>query len=173
MAKNKDEKQKIIEDLEEKIKIQKAMVFVDFSGIDSKFLFALREKLKKANCLLKVVKKTLLEKTLGKLEKKEISEKIKTFKGQLALVFGFEDEVMPAKICYQVAKENENLKILAGVFGGEFKKKEKVIELAQLPSRGELLARLVGGLENPISNFVNVLKGNIKGLIYILARAKT
>lgn len=173
MAKSRDEKQKIIKDLEKEIKKQKSMVFVDFSNLDSKSLFDLREKLGESNCLLKVTKKTLLEKTFEKLNKKNLSEKIKEIKVQLALVFGFQDEIIPAKICYQFSEENKNLKILGGIFEEEFLGKDKVIELAQLSSKTELLARFVRSLKSPVSGFVNVLEGNIKGLITVLAKVKT
>jgi len=66
-----------------------------------------------------------------------------------------------------------NLKILGGIFKNEFVEAEKIIELAKLPTREELLARLVGSISAPISNFINVLEANIKGLIYVLTKAKT
>ena len=173
MPKTKTEKQKIIEGLEKKIKTQKSIIFVDFSNLDSKSLFDLRERLEESKCLLQVAKKTLLEKTLEKLGKKTLAEKIKQIKTQLALVFGLEDEIVPAKVCYQFSQENENLKILGGVFNEEFLEKEKVIELAQLPSKQELLSRFIGSLKSPISNIKNVLEGNIKGLICVLDAIKS
>jgi len=172
MAISKEKKQKIIADLEEKIKKQKTIVFVDFNNLDSKSFFDLRKKLKKAECLLKITKKTLLEKTFDKLSKKNFLEEIKKIKTQLALVFGFDDEITPSKICYQFSKENENLKILGGIFDNHFLEKEKVIELAQLPSKNELLGKLVWTLESPISKFVNVLENNIKGLVIVLSKIK-
>lgn len=172
MPKTKEQKEKIIEDLAENLQKQKSIVFIDFSGCDSKFLFNLRDELQKSNCLLKIAKKTLFKKALENLEMKNISKKINQIKVQLALIFGFGDEIVPFKICYQFSRENENLKILGGIFGNEFLEKEKATELAQLPSRDELWARLIGSLQSPVSNFVNVLKGNIKGLIYALSAIK-
>ena len=173
MAKSKKQKQEIIDDLKEKLEEQKSTVFVDFSGCDSKFLFKLRDELQKSNCHLKIVKKTLLKKTLENLKMENISEEINQIEAQLALIFGFGEEIIPAKICYQFSQEDENLKILGGIFNNEFAAKEKIIELAQLPSKDELLARLVGSLQSPISGLVNTLKNNIKGLLYVLANAKT
>jgi len=66
-----------------------------------------------------------------------------------------------------------NLKILGGFLENKFVEAEKIIELAKLPTREELLARLVGSISAPISNFINVLEANIKGLIYVLTKAKT
>jgi large subunit ribosomal protein L10 len=173
MPKSREEKQKIIEDLKEKLQKQKVVVLVDFSGLDSKPLATLREEFKKSDSCFQVVKKTLLKKALDALNQKNLLEKIEEIKGQLALGFGFADEVTPAKICYQLQKENENLKILGGILGNEFVEKEKVVELAKLPSRQELLARLVGSLQSPISNLINICKNNIKGLIGVLNAIKS
>lgn len=189
MPKTKEQKQVIIKDLLEKINKQKAMVLVGFDNLNSSVLFDLRRKLKEQRCLLKVIKKTLLEKTFEKLDQRDLLEKIKEIKSQLALVFGFEDEIIPAKICHQFSKQKENLKILGGIMeiknekdlsmeqdvkmkNYEFLFAEKVIELAQLPSKNELLARIMLSLQSPVLNFINVLQGNIKGLIYILAKVK-
>lgn len=173
MPKTKEQKQKIINDLKEKIARQKAMVFVDLEGMNSKALFQLRDELKKNDCNLQIVKKTLFRKALEALSIEKIAEKIAQVEKQLALAFGFDDEISPAKTCYEFSKTNENLKILGGVIENEFIEKEKMLELAQIPSRAELLARLVGSLQAPVSNFVYTLKGNIKGLVYVLANAKT
>ena len=172
MPKTREEKQKIIEDLKEKLQTKKSIVLVNYKGLDSKTLATLREDFKKGNGCFQVVKKTLLKKALEKLNKKDLLEKISQISGELALGFGFEDEILPAKICYKYSQENENLKILGGVLGDEYIEKEKVIELAKLPSKEEILARLVGSLQNPILKFVNVLQGNIKGLIFALEAIK-
>ena len=77
--------------------------------------------------------------------------------GQLALVFGIEDEIAPARIANQFAKTQENLKILGGIFENRFIEREKVLALANLPSRNELLGRLVGSIYSPVTSFVRVL----------------
>ena len=61
---------------------------------------------------------------------------------------------------------------MAGYFDKKFREKEEMITLAQLPTKNELLANLIGNLSAPISNFVNVLEGNIKGLVYLLSLIK-
>jgi len=77
--------------------------------------------------------------------------------GQLALVFGIEDEIAPARISNQFAKAHENFKILGGIFEKRFIDKTKVLELASIPPRNELLGRLVGSIYSPVSSFVRVL----------------
>lgn len=165
MALTKEKKQKIVDDLKEKVAKAKAIIFVDFTGLKVKELSELRKKLKLTDGEIKVVKKTLAGRVLR--ENKLEFEKEKT-KGEIALVFGYQDEISPAKTVYQFSSGNENLKILGGFLQNEFNEDEKIIALAKLPTRDELLANLVRAISAPISGFVNVIQGNTKGLILAL-----
>ena len=169
MALTKQQKQKIIGDLKEMLSRQKAIILVGISGLKVKDIAQLRKKLKAIDGNLKVVKKTLIE--LAFKESKLEFDKDK-FREEIALAFGFKDEILPAKTVYQFSRENEKLKILGGYLEGNFKEAEEIITLAQLPTREELLAKLVGSISSPISGLVNVLQGNIKGLIYALSAIK-
>ena len=102
----------------------------------------------------------------------DFAQKLAQLKTQIALVFGYEDEISSAKILHQFALENPNLKILGGYFEKKIREGDEIITLAQLPTRDELLANFVGTLSAPVSNFINVLDGNIKGLIFILSKIK-
>ncbi len=168
MPKTKEQKQEIIKDLQDKVAKQKASVFIDLGPTDAKRVFQFRDELKQAGCLLQVVKKTLLEKVLEQAKELEILEKVKEMKGQMAVVFGFMDEVSPAKISFEASKKNDQIKLLAGVLGKEFLAQERVMELAKLPTKPELLGKLLGTMQAPVSNFVYVLNGNIKGLVCAL-----
>ncbi len=169
MAKTKEQKKKILEELKENLQKQKTLIFVDFTGVKVKDMFQLRQNLKKTEGLFKVVKKTLIGLALKDTGLEADLEKIK---GEIALVFGFKDEVSPAKIVYNFSKENPNLKILGGFFENKFRPAEDFIALAQIPSREELLAKLVGSISSPMSNFVRALQYNLKGLLYVLSRIK-
>jgi len=171
MALTRAQKQKIITDLKDKIARQKAMVLVGITGLGVEEISDLRKKLKAADANLKVAKKTLIEKAFKESKLAAFSKD--KYKEEVALVFGFKDEISPAKIVYQFGLANENLKILAGFLEGKFKEADKIIALAQLPTKEELLAKLVGSIASPISGLVNVLQGNIKGLITVLAKART
>ena len=170
MALTKAQKQKILEDLKEKIAKQKAIIFIDFSGLKVKDLSGLRRKLKAADCQLKVAKKTLMGIAF---KGAKIEVEAKKLPGEVALVFGYKDPISPAKIVYQFAAMNPSLKILGGFFENKFRELEEIITLAQLPTREELLVRLVGSIQAPVSNFVRILEANIKGLIYVLTKVKT
>ena len=171
MALTKEQKKKIIKDLKEKIGRQKIMIFVDFKSVETKNLFDLRRKLKKENSQFSIAKKTLMRLAL-KNYNEFLAKEIEKLEGQVAIVFGFKNEILPAKTCYQFSQKNENLKILGGFFENKFKEAEEMITLAKLPTKEELLANLVGSMKAPIANFINVLQGNIKGLIYALSAIK-
>jgi large subunit ribosomal protein L10 len=115
---------------------------------------------------VKVAKKTLIN--LALKEKKLDLFDVKKMVGEIAIVFGFKDEILPAKTVYEFSKENKNLKILGGILEKNFILPEKIEELAKLPSREEILARLVGNISAPISNFVYVLKSIPQSLVLVL-----
>lgn len=169
MALTKEKKQKLIEDLRDKVSRQKSMILIGFSGIKVKELAELRKKLRESEAGLKVVKKNLADIVF---KEKKINFKKDNFKEEIAFVFGFGDEVSPAKAVYEFSKDNESLKILGGYMENEEKDKETIMALAQLPSREELYAKLAGSVASPLSGFVNVLQGNIKGLVCALSAIK-
>lgn len=173
MALTKVQKQKILDDLKEKIQKQKIIIFVDFTGLNVKDLFNLRKKLKTIDSQIKVAKKTLAEIAFKELEGEAIkSFDVKNLKGQIAFIFGFKDEISPTKIVWLTSQESPNLKILGGFLENQFIEAEKVIELAKLSGKEELFGRLVGSVSAPISNFIYILQANIKGLIYALSAIK-
>jgi len=173
MALIKEKKQKALKDLKENISKQKSIVFVDFSKVNSQDLFSLRKKLKEAGCVLKIGKKTLIRIAFGQSNISFWSKIKNSIPGQVALVFGIKDELSPARISNQFSKTNENFKILGGIFENRFIVKEKVLVLANLLSKEELLGKIVGSIAAPMSGFMNVLQSNIKGLTVVLSKVKT
>ncbi|MDP2930337.1 MAG: 50S ribosomal protein L10 [bacterium] len=167
MPKTKAQKQETIKELKENLAKTKSIVFVDIQGIKAKDLVSLRRQVKNANGVLKVAKKTLINLALKDETKIELDAQQMT--GEVAVLFAADDAIKPLKALYDFSKEH-GLKIIAGIFDGLLMQKENVLELAQLPSKEELLGKLVGSLASPMSGFANVLQGNIKGLIYILTK---
>ncbi|MEK7080613.1 MAG: 50S ribosomal protein L10 [Patescibacteria group bacterium] len=157
MALTKEQKTKQIESLKGNISKQKSVIFVDFSKVVSKDLFSLRKNLKEAGCNLKIAKKTLVRIAFGQLNISFWNKIKESIPGQLALVFGIEDEIAPARIVNTFTKTQENFKILGGIFENRFIARDRVLELAAIPPRNELLGRLVGSIYSPVSNFVRIL----------------
>jgi large subunit ribosomal protein L10 len=71
----------------------------------------------------------------------------------------------------QFRTTNESLKIIGGTLEKKFIDAAKVMELAQIPGKQELMAKLVGSINSPVSGFVNVLAGNLRGLVQVLKAA--
>lgn len=158
MPLTKNQKQKILEDLIEKLKKQKALFFVDFTGLKVKDFSELRKKIKSLGDEIKVIKKTLMDVAFKKLK---LNIEPRKMKGEIALVLAYKDEILPAKTIYQFSKENEKLKILAGFLNGKLLDSDKVIELAQLPSKEELIGKLIFVGKSPISMIYNILQTNL------------
>ena len=169
MPKTKEQKRIILEGLNERVKKQTVMIIVDFTGLKVIDAFNLRKQLKEVNAELKVAKKTLIQIAL---KNGNLYKNIREMNGEIALVFGYQDEILPAKVVYDFSRKNENLKILGGFFENEFQGTEKYIELAKLPSKEELLGRLVGSISSPLTGFVRSLQYNIKGLVFALNAIK-
>ncbi|MFH1461083.1 MAG: 50S ribosomal protein L10 [Patescibacteria group bacterium] len=163
---SKDKKKQIIKELVDKLSRQKAIVFFDYTGLKVNQFQELRKKLREQGIDCQAVKKTLIDLALEKSGLKV--EKVKQMPGQVALILGYQDEIVPAKVLYQFAKDNENVKIMAGLIQGDYLEKQAIIELAQLPSKQELLAKLVGGISAPLRGLNYVLQANLIKLIYIL-----
>ena len=91
------------------------------------------------------------------------------FDGKAAIIFGYGDEVSPAKIISQFQKNAEDkIEFIGGILENAFIKAETISELAKLPSKTELYAKIVGSINAPVSGFVNALAGNLRNLVYIL-----
>jgi len=157
VALTKEKKQTSLKGIKDNIAKQKSIIFVDFSKVNSKDLFDLRKKLKEAGCVLKIGKKTLIRIAFGQSGISFWGKMKGSIPGQLALVFGIEDEIAPARISNQFVKTNENIKILGGIFENRFIDRERVLVLANIPTRNELLSKLVGSLASSMTGFVTVL----------------
>lgn len=166
----KEKKKEIISDLADKLSRQKAVVFFDFTGLKVNDSQKLRDKLREQGIDCQVSRKTLIDLALEKAGFGKI--KTKDIPGQPALAFGYQDEVLPAKIIYDFSKGNKNVRVLSGLVNGEYLANEAIISLAQLPSKQELLAKLVGAVSSPLVGLENVLSGNLRKLIYLLKNCK-
>lgn len=165
MALSKEQKEKALNALKDKIAKQKAMFFVDFTGLKVKDMSVLRKKIQGIDGELKAAKKSLIGIAL---KNSNIEADVKNLPGEIALVLGYKDEVLPAKTVWEFSQTNQKLKILGGFMNNKMMLAADVVTLAQLPSKDVLLAKAVGSIASPMSGFVNVLQGNIRGLVQTL-----
>jgi len=165
MAKTKEQKKEIVQILEQNLDKQKVIYFVDFTKAKTSGLLNLRKSLKEKDAIIYMAKKNLIEIAFAN---KKMPVGVKDMNGQVALVFGFKDEISPAKTLWEFEEKNEFPAILGAYLGQEFLNKERVVELAKLPSKEELLARLINSLRSPAYGLAKALEYNLKGLIYLL-----
>lgn len=167
MPKTKQKKQEISRDLKLRLEKAKAVVFTSFNALTVKENEALRVELGKENGEYYAAKKTLLARTLSEAN---VDVDARAFEGQVAVTFGYADEVAPAKILAKFIKDTDGrIKFLGGILEGKFIDAKGVTELATLPSKEELYAKLVGSINAPVSGFVNALAGNLRSLVGVLS----
>ncbi len=169
MAKSKVQKQQTIESLVSEFKTAKSVVFMNFQGLKVKESEELRKLCRDQQVVYLASKKTLIQKAL---ESAGVSAQVRDFEGSLAVAFGQGDEVAPARVVADFAKKHEAVKVYGGVLEGSFIDGAKVMSLAKLPTKHQLLGQLVGTLNAPVSGFVNVLAGNLRGLVNVLNAVK-
>jgi large subunit ribosomal protein L10 len=162
---NISQKKELVERLATRLADAKISILVDYKGLDVQKITALRQKLRDADIEMEVVKNTLLN-----LASQDTDAAVMKnfFKGPSALITSSSDPVAPAKILTEFAKDNEKLEIKAAAFGGKLLNAEQIKELAKMPSREELLGKLVYTLNAVPTSFVNVLAGVPRGFVNVL-----
>jgi large subunit ribosomal protein L10 len=166
MAKTREQKEQTVAALTTSFKDSKLAVLTDYRGLNVPAISELRLKLREVGVSYSVAKNTLVKIALTAAEKNV--EDTSVFTGPIGIAFGA-DEVEATRIVYEFAKTNDALEILGAIDeDGKVLTKEEVTALAQLPSREQLLAQVVGTIAAPLSGFVRVLNGNVTGLVYAL-----
>ena len=162
------QKEEIVNELADKIKRQKSLIFTDVTGVSVDEIQDLRRKLRETEIEYKVAKKTLISLAFKKDPiRQELSNEVKKLAGTIGLAISYDEPIMPIKILDNFSKEHKNLKILGGIMEGKVLSMEDVKELAKIPSKDELLAIFIGSLKAPISNFVNILAASARNLVGI------
>ena len=146
-----EQKKKIVEEIQDKFDRAASAVFIDYRGLTVAEVTELRNQYREAGVEYRVLKNTLISRALAGKNLDGVNEFLE---GPTAVAFGYDDEIAPAKITYDFIKKVNKMEIKCGVFNNEFTAKDDVIVLASLPSREELLAKVVGSINSPIMNFV-------------------
>jgi large subunit ribosomal protein L10 len=156
MSKNFELKKQVVSDITGKFQKAKSVVVVNYSGLTVEDATALRAQCRALDVDYCVLKNTLARRALDDLK---ITGLDHTLSGPSAFVFGNGDVIAPAKIITDFVEKSKNgaITVKAGLIGSEILSPEKVAELAKVPSREILLARLLGSLQGSVSGFVRVL----------------
>lgn len=172
MMVRKERKPEIVDWVSEKLRKAEILVVTDYRGLTVAQITELRRRLRQQGIEYHVVKNTLAVFAANAVEKPGLAEFLK---GPTAIAFGYDDAVQAPKILleYQKTVEDNTLQIRGGLLGDRLLTMQEIISLAKLPPREELIARVVGLMQSPISGLLTVLNGNLRGLMVVLqARVK-
>lgn len=175
MALTRKEKESIVASLVEKLQKSQSAVFADFTGLKVQDNEKLRKQAKKENAEYFVAKKSLLKLALKQVGIDEVP--VEKFSKAVGTLFGYEEATSAPKLANTFAKENKTLVMLSGLLmekakGEKHISLEQVKALAVMPSKQQLLGMLVGSIKAPVTGFVNVLSGNLRGLVNVLNAVK-
>ena len=147
--------------LKDRVAKAKSVVFTDNSGLNALGQSQLREKVISVGGELVIAKNTLLRLAIQ-------TENNELMTGPTAVLFAYQDEVLPIKVLAEFAKTNERPIIKGGLLGNTPLSAEQVMELAKLPGKLELLVKLMQQIQAPAYGLVRTLNGNIQKLVYVL-----
>ena len=147
-------KQPIVQAIADDIKDAQSVVLVDYRGLTVAQDTGLRKQLREAGVIYKVCKNTMMKIAFEGTEFAGLEEYLE---GPSALVVSKDDATAPARIICKFAKTAEALEVKAGVVEGNVYDAAGINELSKVPSREELLSKLLGSLQSPITNLARVL----------------
>ncbi len=165
MAINREEKEKLVEDLKTKLETTDVIILTDFRGLSVSNQQELRGKLRDTAADYQVVKNTLTRIALEALDRPVPKEHLT---GPTALALLGENIASPAKALLDFAKETGALAIKGGLVGSRIISAQEVEDLADLPPLETLLAQVVGALQGPASSLVGVLEAPASELVRTL-----
>ena len=149
-----DLKQPIVQALVDDITDAQSIVLVDYRGLTVAQDTELRKQLREAGIVYKVCKNTMMKRAFEGTDFAQLDEYLE---GPSAIAISKDDATAPARIICKFAKTAQALEVKAGVVEGTVYDANGVAELSKVPSREELLSKLLGSLQSPITNLARVL----------------
>ena len=147
-------KQPVVQEISENVKDAQSVVVVDYRGLTVAEDTALRKQLREAGITYKVYKNTMMNFAFQGTDFEQLKD---VLEGPSAIAISKDDATAPARIIAKFAKTAPKLEIKAGVVEGTFYDAKGMEAIANVPSREELLSKLLGSLQSPITNLARVL----------------
>ena len=169
---NKEQKEKEVAILKDKLARARHLIIADHSGINVAEVSVLRRKLKEGNSEIRVSKNTLLKLAVKDTDLQELQEH---FEGPTSVIYGYDNPSVPAKIICDSIKETEKPKFKSYFYDGAQYGYDFLKQIAQLPSRDVVIAILIGAVEGSITLFISLLEAATRefiGTIDALAESK-
>ena len=148
-------KQPIVDEIKANVEGAASAVLVDYRGLTVEQDTKLRKQLREAGVVYKVYKNTLMKRAF---EGTDFAQLDPHLDGPSAIAISKTDATAPARILAKFAKEAEALEIKSGVVEGTYYDQAGIQAISSIPSREELLSKLLGSIQSPIANFARVIK---------------
>ena len=167
---NREQKNTHAVELKDKFQRAKVAIFVDYKGLTAGQADDVRKKLRASDSEAKVIKNNVARQLVKSgVVKGGAAEALESMAGPTMVAFGYKDLAGTAKVVHQFTKEIETFQIKDCIMGDVRVSPAGVQELASLPSREVLLAKLLGTMNAPITNFAGVLAALPRSLVLALA----
>jgi len=170
MAVTRQKKEEILQKLEDKFSRAKAVYFAEYRGVPVKDVTELRKEMVKSGIDYVVAKKTLMMLAAKNQNLPEITKEMLT--GPVVAVFSYDDLIKPSKMIVDFAKNHEGVKLIGALLEGKMLDAKGANAMAKLPSKEELLSKLVGSMQAPISGFHGTMHGLLSKFIRTLDAVK-
>jgi len=165
MPLSKIQKDDVVSEVSELLKSSKMTVVARYQGTTVKALQTLRREARSNGTKVKVVKNRLIIKAIQQSDTLKAAD-TSELQGMLLYAFNADDEVAPAQILSTFAKKNPSIEFVGAITGeGKFIGADDVKELANLPSKDQLIAQVVATLLSPVHDVTNALSGNLHALL--------
>ncbi|MFH1349879.1 MAG: 50S ribosomal protein L10 [Pseudomonadota bacterium] len=161
----REEKASFVADMNRRLQKAKAVFVVDYHGLDVEAMNRVRGELRKIDTEFQVVKNRLLKLASQDTESASIEDH---FSGPCALAITYEDVVAPAKALTRMSKEFDKLSLKVGQMAGKQIDADAIKRLAELPSREQLIAQVLSGMQAVPTSLVRVLNGVVIKLLNVL-----
>lgn len=152
--KNRQLKEAKVAEIKEKLEKAQSVILADYQGLTVEQDTELRKKLREAGVDYKVYKNRLVAIAAKELGHESL---VQYLEGPVSIAFGYEDVTAPARILNDFAKDHKKLELKAGLVQGDVYDAEKVKQLASIPSKEVLIAKLLGSIKSPLSNLAYLL----------------
>lgn len=159
----------VVEELKEKMQRAQGMVIYNYIGLTVEEVTDLRNKFRAAGVEYRVIKNTMIKRAVDDLGIEGLDEYLN---GPSAIAFGYDDPVAPAKILTEFIKAKKKTEIKVGILDNKVLDLAGVTALAELPSREELIAKVLGSMNAPITGMVMCLSGIMRGFVCALNAIK-
>jgi len=163
------EKQEAVKELSQTFQKAELTILADYRGMNVGQVTNLRRALREVKATMKVVKNTVAQRAVDGSPMEPLKEH---FKGTTAVIVAEGDPVGPAKALTKFVKDVESFKLKVGFLSGKLISDKEIDSLSKLPSREEMISKLMGSMQAPAQNLVNVLSALPRQLATVLAAVR-